>query len=69
VRGTNPQAIQATVVVVVEGGMNIQAGWLWTPTEKFEIELAPSAYLALQLITAPTDSITFQIDIEVEELG
>lgn len=56
-------------VVLLEGGMNIQAGWLWQPVEKFEIELAPSAACALILVTAPADSITFEIDIEIEELG
>lgn len=56
-------------VVQIEGGMNIQAGWLWTPTEKEELILAPSAAIALQLVTTPADAIDFEVTIGIEELG
>lgn len=59
----------SSATVLLEGGMNIQAGWLWTPPERGDIVLAPSGAAALILVTTPADAIDFEVDLEIEEIG
>ena len=59
----------ATLTVLIEGGMNVQGGWHWTPPPGCDWELAPSASVTLKLVTTPADAIDFEITILVEELG
>lgn len=66
--GQNTTAMTSPVVQV-EGGMNVQGGWHWTPPMGYEMEVAPSAAIALVLVTAPIDGIDMEITILFEELG
>lgn len=72
VKGGNTAAALTALtptVVLAEGGMNNQAGWHWTPPDTKAWEVAPSALVALKVVTAPTATTDFEINIEVEELG
>ena len=68
VLAANTSAMSAATTII-EGGMNNQAGWHWTPAPGNEIELAPSGAIALVLATTPTASTDFEITFELEELG
>lgn len=59
----------ATPTVLVEEGTNLQAGFHWTPTEKCEIEIAPSGIIAIRYTGTPAAATTFTVQLELEELG
>jgi hypothetical protein len=61
----------ATLTPVIEGGMNLQSGWHWTPPPGYEWEIAPSAKMVLKIKLPATlaDAVDFEITLEVEELG
>lgn len=55
--------------ILCEGGMNIQAGWHWTPPQGYEWEVRPSAKVALTIVGTPAAATDFESTIEFEELG
>jgi hypothetical protein len=64
--------IATSLTELVQEAMNDQAGFFWTPTEKFEIELSPSTTIGLViklLAPAPAAATTFTVQVEYEELG
>lgn len=71
--GTEAAALTAaaTLTVLAEGGMNVQAGWHWTPPapNAWEITGAGKAVLKIKLPAAFADAMDLEITIEVEELG
>lgn len=65
----NDVAASGGLTILVEGGMNNQAGWHWTPPPEHGIEIAPSNFLVLALATTPTASTDFEVTFECEEFG
>jgi len=58
-----------TPVVLLADSFNVQAGWQYRPTPEERLVISPSGILAIELPTAPADSITFDITITWEEIG
>lgn len=58
-----------SLTVLVEEAFNIQAGYFWQPTEKNELYVSPSGVFVIRLETSPADSITFDLQVEFEEIG
>ena len=71
--GTEAVALTAagTLTVVIEGGMNVQAGWHWTPPPGYEWEITGAGKMVLKIKLPATfaDAIDFEVTIEIEELG
>lgn len=64
--------IGTSLTELVREDINIQAGFRWNATEKFEIEVAPSATVGIiiKLVGDPASAATsYMVYAEVEELG
>ena len=71
--GTEAVALTAaaTLTVLIEGGMNVQAGWHWTPPPGYEWEIKGGGKMVLTLKLPATlaDAMDLEITLEIEELG
>ena len=53
----------------ISDAWNIQAGWLYQPTPEERIIMSPSAAWVVELPAAPSDGITMEGTITIEEIG
>lgn len=68
VEAKNPTGVSGTITILVEDNFNIQAGFMWTPPEKFEIVIPPSGILAIRLVDGFAASTDASVQCEIEEL-
>lgn len=68
-RNNTTQATSGTIVTHEAFAFNIRAGFVRIFTPEVEIVLAPSARATVELLAAPTDSLTMSGVLIVEELG
>lgn len=61
-------ATGGTPVVLKCDGFNIRAGWVYRPTEREILSIAPSGRLVINMPSTPTDSITFSGYAVIEEI-
>jgi hypothetical protein len=66
---TNNTTQGGTPVVVLADAWNVQAGWLYQPPPDEMIYASPNSIIAIELPSAPADSITMEGSITFEEIG
>ena len=58
-----------TPVIIMSDCFNVQAGWQYRPTPEERIVVSPSGIIAIELPSAPTDSLTMSGTLTWEEIG
>jgi len=66
---TNNTTQGGTPVVVHSDAFNVQAGWQYRPTPEERISVSPGGFLAIELPSAPADSLTMSGSLTYEEIG
>lgn len=66
---TAATAGSGSLTTVARRSFNLVTGWLYAPTEKEVIELAPGQILVVNLPSAPAGSTTFSCEIVWEEVA
>jgi hypothetical protein len=68
-RNNTTQATGGSPVTLLADTFNVRAGWVYRPTEREIITIAPSVRLAIALPAAPADSLTMSGYCVIEEIG
>ena len=66
---TNNTTQGGTPVVIHSEGFNVQAGWAYRPTPEERPVVSPSGIIAIELPSAPADSLTMSGTLTFEEIG